>query len=262
MNSDDVTCQTPDRDVAVQTLSVIVVALVSCFALAMLVSFDLRTTRHHANVIIYQSELQLRQKMRKQRQELSRQAQTVPLLYADPAWSSDEEYGIPSGGPIRSPNKDATLQAHLARAQQPLSTVDPLLAEHGRARPDIVYPPPGTGRDPVLPTSTALFSEGKKRRRHHHRPSSGGTSTTASPSTTRSSDSSSSTSSGSTSTDEEREKRKRREPKAHRSKSRSQRSGSRGPRHGTTRGRDRDDKKTASARVEQMVYTGMAPGAE
>uniref|UniRef100_A0A0K3CPP5 Uncharacterized protein n=1 Tax=Rhodotorula toruloides TaxID=5286 RepID=A0A0K3CPP5_RHOTO len=218
MSCDDVTCQPHDRDIAIQTLSVLVVALVSCFALAMLVSFDLRTTRHHANIIIYQSELQLRQKLRKQKQELARQAQTVPLLHAGPAWSSDEEIGLAGAGPSRTTSKDATVRAYLARAQQPLSAIDPSLADYER-RP---YSQAFSARQSDAPLSAHTTSEDererKERRRrkkaHHHRNSR----------------------SRRHRSDDSREREKEREKERRKAK-----------------------KRTARAKVVQMVDTGMAP---
>ncbi|BGP28977.1 hypothetical protein JCM10296v2_000713 [Rhodotorula toruloides] len=243
MSCDDIACQPHDRDIAIQTLSVLVVALVSCFALAMLVGFDLRTTRHHANVIIYQSELQLRQKLRKQKQELARQAQTVPLLQAGPAWSSDEDVGLAGAGPSRTTDKDATVRAYLARAQQPFSAVDPFLAAYEQ-RP---YPRASSARqfDALL---SAQYSEGKKspRRQPHHRRKSDGTST----------------STDSEEEERDREERRRRKRKAHhRSQSKSGRHESDGS---TDRAKERRKarKRTASANVVQMADASMAPAAE
>ncbi|BGP21778.1 hypothetical protein Rt10032_c01g0477 [Rhodotorula toruloides] len=254
MSCDDVTCKPHDRDIAIQTLSVLVVALVSCFALAMLVSFDLRTTRHHANVIIYRSELHLRQRLRKQKQALARQAQTVPL-HAGPAWSSDEELGLADAVPSRSASRDAMIHAYVARAQRPLSAVDPFLDTYERR----TYPPSFASREGQQKGGpfSAQYSEGKEepRRRHHYRRKSDGTSTTESRLSARTSDSSLSGSSTSTNSEEERQRKKRRERK----KARHRHS------HESEDDRRRPEKRRSAekrivrANVVQMVDAAMAP---
>ncbi|GAA5916051.1 hypothetical protein JCM6882_008297 [Rhodosporidiobolus microsporus] len=123
---DDLSCHSDARNVAIQTFCALLVALMLDLVLAVFVTFDLRNSRHSANVLILRAEMmqqrrqgQLRLQHRQQQMRAGWEA-TSPLLL-EPGFSSEEEAQPqrPSTKQEREQQKEWVTNAFLARAKEP-----------------------------------------------------------------------------------------------------------------------------------------------